>query len=312
MLRRSFLFGLLMAGVCVAAGPASAQSWKQRYPELVMAIVPSENASGTLERFQPFTDYLSKELGVPVKLRVANDYTAVIEGQKNKQIHIGNYGPGSYARANTVSGGNVIPFVTTKSSDGVIGYYSVMYVMAGSPAKKVDELKGKTLAMVDVESTSGYKAPNFFLTQEGFPIDKHFKTAQTAGSHENAVLSLAAGTADAALNWWNSEDDSNLTRMLNKGMVKKQDGTALKKDDFRIIWKSPLLPGSPYAYLADMPEDLKSAIRKAFLDAPQKAKAAFDKLSDGKDQGFVEVTTKDYEESVKMNLWLDEQRRKKS
>lgn len=312
MLRRELLLATMMIGLSASAGSAWAQSWKQSYPELVMAIVPSENASGTLDRFQPFTDYLSKELGVPVKLRVANDYTAVIEGQKNKQIHIGNYGPGSYARANTVSSGNVVPFVTTKSSDGVIGYYSVMYVLAGNPVKKVDELKGKTLAMVDVESTSGYKAPNFFLTQEGFPIDKHFKTAQTAGSHENAVLALAAGTADAALNWWNSDDDSNLTRMLNKGMVKKQDGTPLKKEDFRIIWKSPLLPGSPYAYLADMPGDLKAAIRKAFLDAPQKAKAAFDKLSDGKDLGFVEVTTKDYEESVKMNLWLDEQRKKKS
>ena len=61
-----------------------------------------------------------------------------------------------------------------------------------------------------------------------------------------------------------------------------------------------------------MPDDLKKAIAKAFIEAPQKNKAAFDKLSDGKDLGFVEVTAKDYEESVKMNLWLDEQRKKKT
>lgn len=126
------------------------------------------------------------------------------------------------------------------------------------------------------------------------------------------MLSLAAGTVDAALNWWNAENDSNLTRMLNKGMLKKADGTLLKKEDFRIAWKSPLLPGSPFAYLADMPDDLKTAISKAFIESPSKAKEAFSKLSDGKDQGFVEVTVKDYEESVKMNLWLDEQRKKKA
>jgi len=94
-------------------------------------------------------------------------------------------------------------------------------------------------------------------------------------------------------------------------MVKKPDGALMKKEDFRIAWKSPLLPGSPFAYLADMPDDMKKAITKAFVDAPQKDKEAFAKLSDGKDLGFVEVTPKDYEESVKMNLWLDAQRKKK-
>ena len=161
-------------------------------------------------------------------------------------------------------------------------------------------------------STSGYKAPNFFLTEQGFPIEKHFKVAQTTGSHENAVLALAAGTVDGALNWWNSEDDSNLTRMLNKGMLRKADGSPMKKEDFKVLWKSPLLPGSPFAYLADMPQDLKDAIAKAFVDAPKKDKAAFDKLSDGKDLGFVPVSVKDYEESVKMNIWLDQQRKKKA
>jgi phosphonate transport system substrate-binding protein len=308
--RRSLLVSTV--GFALIASPAFAQSWKDKYPELVIAIVPNENATGTLERYTPFASYLSKELGVKVTLRVASDYTAVIEGQKNRQIHIGFYGPGSYARANTVSGGNVVPFVTTKNSDGSIGYYSVMYVRADSPYKSIEDLKGTRLGFVDVESTSGFKAPNFFLTQQGFPIDKHFTVGQTTGSHENAVLALAAGTVDAAVNWWNSEDDSNLTRMLNKSMLKKPDGSLMKKDDFRIAWKSPLLPGSPYAFLADMPADLKQAITKAFVEAPVKDRETFARLSDGKDLGFVEVTAKDYEESVKMNLWLDAQRKKKS
>lgn len=308
--RRKFI--LAMGAAALIAGSAEAETWRDKYPELVLAIVPAENATGVIERYAPFVDYLSKELGVKVTLRVANDYTAVIEGQKNKQIHIGFYGPGAYARANSVSGGNVVPFVTTRNSDGSIGYYSVMYVRSDSSFQSLNDLKGKILGYVDVESTSGYKAPNYFLTQQGFPIDKHFKLAQTTGSHENAVLALAAGTVDAAVNWWNSETDSNLTRMINKGMVKKIDGTPMTIGDFRVVWKSPLLPGSPFAYLADFPEDMKAAIAKAFLDAPQKSKEAYAKLSDGKDLGFVQVTAKDYEESVKMNLWLDAQRKKRA
>ena len=77
-------------------------------------------------------------------LRIANDYTAVIEGQKNRQIHIGQYGPGSYARANAVSRRQRHPFATLRNSGGVIGYYSVMYVRADSEYKSVAELKGRS------------------------------------------------------------------------------------------------------------------------------------------------------------------------
>lgn len=305
---------LVLAGavaLAFTASAASAQDWKVKYPELVMALVPSENATGVLARVGPFADYLTRELGVKVTLRVANDYTAVIEGQKNRQIHIGQYGPGSYARANAVSNGNVIPFVTLRNSGGVIGYYSVMYVRADSEYKSIADLKGKTLGLVDVESTSGFKAPTFFLADQGFPIEKHFKLAQTTGSHENAIFALASGTVDAAVNWWNAEDDSNLRRMLTKGMLKKADGAPMTPSDFRIIWKSPMLPGSPFALLADMPEDLKTAIIKAFVDAPKKNKVAFDALTDGKVENFARVSKEDYVESVKMNLWIDEQRKRK-
>ena len=106
--RRSTL--ALAAGALVLAAPglSIAQDWKAKYPEIVMAIVPAENASGMVDRYTPFAKYLEKELGMKVTLRVANDYTAVIEGMKNRQIHIGFFGPGSYARAYAVSNGNTV------------------------------------------------------------------------------------------------------------------------------------------------------------------------------------------------------------
>lgn len=304
----------LVAGVAASFVPVAsqAQDWKAKYPELVMAIVPAENASGTVDRFTPFAKYLEKELGTKVTLRVANDYTAVIEGQKNRQIHMGFYGPGSYARAYAVSNGNTVAFTTTQNQDGSIGYYSVTYVMAGSPYKTLDDLKGKRLALVDVESTSGFKAPTFFMSREGKAPDKFFSVAQVTGSHENAVLALVQGKADAANNWWNSDVDSNLTRMINKGMLKKADGSAMKYEDFRIVWKSPLLAGSPFAYLNDMPDELKGAIAKAFYDANKKDPEAFKKLSDGKDRAFVPIAHKDYLEFIELNKYLEELRRKKS
>ena len=72
---------LVVAGLASLAftSAAFADDWKTKYPELTFAVVPAENASGVTERWTPFVAYLSKELGVKVTLRIANDYAAVIE-----------------------------------------------------------------------------------------------------------------------------------------------------------------------------------------------------------------------------------------
>src|SRR5204863_1960267 len=83
----------------------------------------------------------------------------------------------------------------------------------------------------------------------GISPDTFFAKTQVTGSHENAVLALAQGTVDVAANWLNADDDSNLTRMLTKGMLKNPDGSPMKKEDFRIVLKSELIINSPTAVL---------------------------------------------------------------
>lgn len=304
---------LILAGTAVLAfaGSASAEDWKTKYPEITFAVIPAENGSGVTERYGPFVNYLSKELGVKVTLRVANDYAAVIEGQRAGNIHIGYYGPASFSRAR-LTGVKTDAFVIDVNSDGSKGYYSVFYVLAKSPYQKVEDLKGKNLGLVDPNSTSGNNMPRFKLNQMGIDPDAYFSKVVFTGSHENAVLALAQGTVDVAANWWNADDDSNLTRMLNKGMVKSADGTVMKKEDFRIIVKSDLIINSPYAYLSDLPDDMKAAIKKAFLDAAQKDPEAFKKLSDGKNKPWQPIANEDYNKTIELIKFVDNLRKKAS
>ena len=299
------------AALALTATAASAQDWKTKYPEITFAVIPAENGSGVTERFTPFVEYLSKELGIKVNLRVANDYAAVIEGQRAGNIQIGYYGPASFARAR-LTGVKTDAFVIDVNSDGSKGYYSVFYVLAKSPYQKLEDLKGKNLGLVDPNSTSGNNMPRFKMNQMGVDPDTYFSKVIFTGSHENAVLALAQGTVDVAANWWNAEDDSNLTRMLAKNMVKSMDGTTLKKEDFRIIVKSDLIINSPYAYLSDLPDDMKAAIKQAFLDAPTKDKEAFRKLSDGKNQPWQSITNEDYNKTIELIRFVDNLRKKAS
>ena len=307
--RRSFLAA---AASLPALGTAfAADDWKAKYPELVLAVIPAENASGVSDRFAPFIEYLSKEIGTKVTLRIANDYAAVIEGQRAGNVHIGYYGPASFARA-LLTGVKTEAFAIDVNSDGTKGYYSVFYVKADSPYKTLADLKGKNLGLVDPNSTSGNNMPRFLLDQNHVDPETYFGKVVFTGSHENAVLALAQGTVDVCANFWNNDDDSNLTRMLHKGMLKNADGSPMKKEDFRIIMKSDLIINSPYAYLADLPDDLKAKIRGAFFDASAKDKAGFDKLSDGKNRGWAPVTNADYDKTIELIKFVDTLRKKRS
>jgi phosphonate transport system substrate-binding protein len=309
--RRQFLSASAAAAGAAALGTSAAQAadWKAQFPELVYSSIPAENASGITDRYQPFMDYLSKELGTKVTLRVANDYAALIEGQRAGNIHIGYYGPASFARA-LLTGVKTTAFAIDVNTDGSKGYYSVFYVKKDSPYQKIEDLKGKVMGFVDPNSTSGYNMPMFTLNKMGIEADKFFSKTIMTGSHENAVLALEQGTVDVAANFWNNENDSNLTRMLNKGMVKNADGSPAKVEDFRIILKSDLIINSPTAYLDSLPDDAKAAIKKAFMDAPTKAPEAFAKLSDGKNKPWADVTNADYDKTIELIKFVDDLKKK--
>src|SRR3954454_13891614 len=139
MITRRFV--LAGAAALAFTASASAQDWKSKYPELTFAVVPAENASGVTERWTPFVTYLSKELGIKVTLRIANDYAAVIEGQRAGNIHIASYGSASFARA-LKTGAPVEAFCIEVNDDGTKGYHSVFYVKKDSPYQKIEDLKG--------------------------------------------------------------------------------------------------------------------------------------------------------------------------
>lgn len=304
MLTRRHTLSLAAAGLAATlAAPAFAQDWKAKYPELVFGIIPAENASGVVERYTPFVNYLAKELGTKVTLRIANDYAAIIEGQRAGNIHIGMYGPSSFARA-LMTGAKIDAFAIETNLDGTKGYYSVFYVKKDSPYQKVEDLKGKNLGLVDPNSTSGNNVPRFAL--DGMKIDPEsfFSKVVYTGSHENAVIALQQGTVDVAANWWNDEQESNLLRMARKNMA--------KAEDFRIIYKSQQIVNSPMAYLSELPTELKAKIRDAVINLASKDKAAFDKIYEGKQGPLVAVDNKAYEPIIELNKFVDALRKKKS
>lgn len=298
MIRRltAFVLPLLLAA------SAQAQDWKSKYPELVVAAAPAENPTAIVTRWTPIAAYLAHELGVKVTIRPANDYAAVIEGQRAGNIHIAQYGGAGYARA-VITGVATEPFLVQVNGDGTKGYYSVFFVKSDSPYRTFADLRGKNLALVDPNSTSGNNVPRFELNKMGIVPEGFFKQVVYAGSHENGITALQNGTVDVAADSWANDTDSDLMRMARKGLV--------KYEDFRMIHKSDLIMNPLLAYLTALPPDLKAAIREAFLQMPVKDRPLFDSLFDGQKRPWEPVDRAAYEPTIELIKFIDDLRKKK-
>jgi phosphonate transport system substrate-binding protein len=105
-------------------------------------------------------------------------------------------------------------------------------------------------------------------------------------------MALLNGTFDCAATWWRSETRSNPKRMEEKGMI--------KPGQWRVIWKSPRLPSSPWAVHTDLPQAMRDDIRNALYNMKKDGPDAWQALTDGKASGYRLVTHKDYEAIVRM------------
>lgn len=272
------------------ATPVVAEEWSTEYPELTIGVITEENAEDRAKRWQPFMNYLERELDIPVVWREATDYAGVIEALKAKKIQLAWFGPASFARAWIVTGGQAVPLAAEIDKDGGFGYFGVIVVKKDSPYRSVQDLKGKRFGFADPNSTSGYQAPKFFLSEEGYAPEKFFGTTTFSGSHENSVKMLYDGQFDAVATWWTNEQKSNMSRMEAKGMI--------PPDGYRIIWKSPRLPSDPFTVPSWLPEEMIEDIQTTLLAMPFKDPAAFKALMGGS-QRFANVSLEDYQPVIR-------------
>ena len=250
MKKNMLILSLFLAlSLAVAPGAWSApQGWPAK---LNFGVIPTDSSANMTERFDSLVKYLEKRLGVQVELKTATDYAAVITGMQFKHIDLAYFGPKSYVEASTRA--NADAFALEVTMDGSKGYHGVIITREGSGLNTVQDLKGKTWAFTDPNSTSGTLVPMVYFLQElKIDPDKYFSKVIYSGSHEASMLSVKNGRIDGA-----STNDLDMARGNGKEWNQEKD--------FNIIWTSPLIPGSLIAYRKDLPDSLKRALKDAFL-----------------------------------------------
>ena len=270
------------------------KGWRKDYPVVVYSVLSGENERDRIIRMKPVTDYLTKELGVEVKLFTATDYAGTIEAMKAGKAHFASYGTASYAAAWDAMKGNVEPLLTQTDETGGSGYHSTIWVRKDSNIESLDDLKGKTLAFADPNSTSGFLVPSYYLRKFGYDYDTYFSKTGFSGSHENGILAVVKGTYNAACTWFTNEERNNPLRMSRKGMI--------DIDEIKMIWKSPIITNGPIAAIKSLPQEMKDDFKNAMLAFPKKNpegwKAYFH--PDPPRPGYIEVNHARYVDFIEM------------
>ncbi len=253
-MNRKLALAVLVTALALAASlaPLAARAAPADWPkQLRVGLIPTESSDHITDRYGGLARYLEAKLGIPVELQTSTDYNGVITAMQFKHVDLAYFGPKSYVEA--AQRANAEAFCLEVAADGSQGYHGIIITRAGSGLKTMADLKGKTWAFTDPNSTSGTLVPTVYFVKElRIDPEKYFSKVSFSGSHEASMLVVKGGKIDGA-----STNDLDLERGVGK---------LWNKEDFQVIWTSKLIPGSPMAYRKDLPESLRKALRDAFVE----------------------------------------------
>ena len=240
----SIVAALALGVVSVAAGQAET-------PEVLrVSAIPDENPQELLRIYKPFTEYLSKELGMPVKFVPVIDYAATVEGLAAKKLDLVWYGGFTSVQAVRRTGGNATRLVM-RGKDAV--FKSVFITRPDTGITTLSDLKGKTFSFGSVSSTSGHLMPRYFLLKNGINPDRDFAQKPAfSGAHDATALWVEGGKVDAgALSFLVWE------KLVQTGKV--------DTNKVKVFWTTPPYVDYVWTARSELGRGLRERIASAFL-----------------------------------------------
>ncbi len=227
MMKRRFFLGLglgMLVG-CQAKAPltqpdASPKKTNSLMP-LKLAVSDVQGLDDLKRDYEPFRVALAESLSQPIEFYPVESYTEVASALQSGNVNLAIAGPSEYVliRART----NAIPTIAITRPN----YHAAIAVKAGSGIQSLLDLKGKTIAMVKVGSTSGHLGPTDILIKAGLDPKTDYQL-QMLG-REGSLAALAAGTVDG----WGGPIIDYERFLQEKGF---------SADQFPLLAKGPALP----------------------------------------------------------------------
>lgn len=288
---------LTLAMTAVSAGCGSSDEENT----LTVAYAPNESTEQSVDARNGLAEDLKAELGMEVEEIQATDYNAIIEALRTGKADLAYMGPLAIALGNERAGVEPIAMKADFGDKSQAIYHSLLVTnSANEDINSITDIKGKTIAFVDPDSTSGNLIPtaeiiNAFpdenLTSEMLHTNgEFFEAASYSGKHQAGLQAVAMGDVDVA-----PISDQILASEIENGNV--------NEEDIKIIHTSGDIPAEGMVVRGDLDPELKQQLQDFLINYDNEE--YFDKVIKNSDARFVESDLSDYQAIIELNDLLN-------
>lgn len=283
-------FGSFAAG----CGGNSQEAGKKTF---TIAYAPNESTTDSTDARSTLAKDLGKVINMDVKEIQASDYTAIIEALRTGKADMAYMGALAVAMGAERAGVTPIVMKAPNGDKAQAVYHSVFVTQKdNNEINSIKDFKGKTIAFVDPDSTSGnlvptseiMKAfPDLHLTNEKIHTNgEFFEAVSFSGKHQAGLQAVIKGDVDIV-----PISDQIMASEFKNGNA---DENAVK-----VVHSSAAIPAEAMVVSKTVNEDLKKTLTKFLVEYNNKD--YFDKVIKKADARFVECSMEDYQPIVELN-----------
>lgn len=283
-------FGSFAAG----CGGNSQETEKKTF---TIAYAPNESTTDSTDARSTLAKDLGKVINMDVKEIQASDYTAIIEALRTGKADMAYMGALAVAMGAERAGVTPIVMKAPNGDKAQAVYHSVFVTQKdNSEINSIKDFKGKTIAFVDPDSTSGnlvptseiMKAfPDLHLTNEKIHTNgEFFEAVSFSGKHQAGLQAVIKGDVDIV-----PISDQIMASEFKNGNA---DENAVK-----VVHSSAAIPAEAMVVSKTVNEDLRKTLTKFLVEYNNKD--YFDKVIKKADARFVECSMEDYQPIVELN-----------
>jgi len=248
-------------------------------PTLRLLLIPEKNTFEQRRRYKIITDYLSKKMGLNVIVEIMANYGEISTAFQQGNADAGFFGSFSYVLTHAKAG--IEPLARPLWLDGNSTYRGYIFVRKDSGIENVQDMKNKSLVLVDKATTAGYIFQLFYFKNNGIAdMENYFSRISFARSHDATAWAVYTGEADI-------------------GGAKNHIFNSLKEEypDFKenmvVLTESPEVPSNGLAVRKDLNPAIKLRL-KILLLSLHKTAAGQEVLEKFGALKFIETTDNDY------------------
>jgi methyl-accepting chemotaxis protein len=237
-------------------------------------VLPLDSPAVMFKKFTPLSDYLTRKLGKTVELKVAVDFESALKDIGQNVTQLCAMGPATYVEGQKKFGVRVL---VKALRNGKPFHHSVIITRDDSNIRAIGDLRGKTFAFADIQSSTGHIIPRAMLKEAGIELED-LRYYQYLGHHDEVARGVLKGDFDA-------------------GGVMEATAYKFKSEGLRLLQISDDIPEFNVCYNPSFDGKDLAAIKTALISLKDSdAEGALILKSIGKDcTGFVEATDGDYD-----------------